>query len=119
MREIEIKLRVNNLEELEKKLINSGLVISKEIVQHDVIYSNVNDTYSFDESYEGCIILRIRKENGNSIINLKKQRSGEMDNTEYGTEVKDGKAIHDILLLLGWEPGVGVKKIRQKGKLGE
>ena len=119
MREIEIKLRANNLEELEKKLKDSGLVISEEIKQHDVIYSNVNDTHNFDESYEGCIILRIRKENGNSIINLKQQHSGEMDNTEYETEVKDGKAMHDILLLLGWTPGVKVKKTRKKGKLGE
>ena len=119
MREIEIKLRVDNLEELEKKLTDSGLVISKEIAQHDVIYSNTKDTHSFVESYEGCIILRIRKENGVSIINLKKQRSYEMDNIEYETEVKDGEAIHNILLLLGWTPEVEVKKVRKKGKLKE
>src|SRR3989344_4720175 len=119
MREIEIKLRVQNLEELEKKLTDSGLVISKEITQHDVIYSHINDTHGFDESYEGCIISRIRKENGTSIINLKQQRSGEMDNTEYETEVKDGDEMHNILLLLGWKPEVEVKKVRKKGKLGE
>ena len=118
MREIEVKLRVNNLEELEQQLKDVGLTISKEIVQHDVIYSNANDTHSFIESYEGCNILRIRNENGVSIMNLKQQRSGEMDNIEYETEVKDGDAMHNILLLLGWKPEVEVKKVRKKGKLG-
>ena len=119
MREIEIKLRVNSLEELEKKLTDNGLVISKEMVQHDVIYSKVNDTRDFMDSYEGCISIRIRNEDGKAKFTLKQQKSNEMDNLEYETEVKDPKAIHQILLTLGWKPEVEVKKIRKKGKLGE
>jgi len=119
MREIEIKLRVNNLDELEKKLTDNGLVISKEITQYDVIYSNINDTHSFNESYEGCIIIRIRNQDGASILNLKKQLSGEMDNLEYETKVEDVESMHQILLALGWKPEVEVKKVRKKGNLGE
>src|SRR3989344_8680458 len=119
MREIEIKLKVDNLEELEKKLADKGLVISKEINQHDIVYSRIDDTHDYTESYEGCIIVRIRNQDGVSILNLKKQLSGEMDNIEYETEVRDGEALHQILLTLGWKPTVEVKKIRKKGKLGE
>ena len=118
MREIEIKLKVDNLEELEKKLADKGLVISKEINQHDIVYSRIDDTHEYTESYEGCIIVRIRNQNGVSILNLKKQLSGEMDNLEYETKVEDGEAMHRILLTLGWKPEVEVKKVRKKGKLG-
>ena len=118
MREIEIKLKVDNLEELEKKLADKGLVISKEINQHDIVYSRIDDTHEYTESYEGCIIVRIRNQDGVSILNLKKQLSGEMDNLEYETKVEDGEAMHRILLTLGWKPEVEVKKVRKKGKLG-
>ena len=117
MREIEIKLRVNNLDELEKKLIDSGLVISKEIKQHDVIYSRVGDTHDYIEDYEGHIAVRIRNQEGVSILTIKQQRSNELDNIEYETIVEDGETMHQILLLLGWKPEVEVKKIRKKGKL--
>lgn len=118
MREIEIKLRVNNLEELEKKLTDAGLVISKEITQHDIVYSRIDDTHEYTESYEGCIIVRIRNQDGKIILNLKKQLSGEMDNLEYETKVEDEEAMHQILFSLGWKPAVEVKKVRRKGKLG-
>lgn len=118
MREIEIKLRVNNLKELEKKLTEKGLVISKEISQHDVIYSN-NGVEIFNSMKEGDNIIRIRRQDGEAILNLKQQKSGEMDNLEYETQVVDPEAMNEILLKLGWKPVVEVKKIRKRGKLGE
>ncbi len=118
MREIEIKLRVDNLDELEEKLTDSGLVISKEITQHDVIYSK-NGSSIFTSFREGDVVIRIRKQDGVAILNLKQQKSGEMDNLEYETEVVDADATHQILLKLGWAPEVEVKKVRKKGKLGE
>lgn len=50
---------------------------------------------------------------------LKQQRSGEIDNIEYETEIQDPDATHKILFTLGYEPEVEVKKMRRKGKLGE
>lgn len=118
MREIEIKLKVNNLEELEKKLIESGLVISKEITQHDVIYSHGSDPFT-DRSKEGHTVIRIRKQDGVSILTLKCQKSGELDCLEYESEVKDSDQVHEMLRILGWKPEIEVKKIRNKGRLGE
>jgi len=118
MREIEIKLRVDDLEGLEKKLTANGLVISKEVTQHDVIYSN-NGSRIFASAKEGDVIIRIRQQDGFAILNLKQQKSGEMDNLEYETTVEDGEAMHQILLKLGWKPEIEVKKVRKKGKIGE
>lgn len=118
MREIEIKLRVNNLEELEKKLTESGLVISKEVAQHDVVYSQ-NDPSIFTTPREGLLVMRIRNENGVAKVTLKRQRTHELDNDEYETKVEDGQVMHNILLTLGWKPEVEVKKTRKKGKLQE
>lgn len=119
MREIEIKLRVKNLEDIEKKLIESGLHIDKEISQHDTIYTNVKEYGGFENTKTGNIVLRIRKEGNDSKVTLKQQRTNEMDNIEYETEVKDPNEIHQMFLLLGWIPEVEVKKVRKKGKLGE
>lgn len=118
MREIEIKLRVNNLEELEKKLAASGLVISKEVAQHDVVYSQ-SDPSIFTTPREGLLVMRIRNEDDIAKVTLKRQRTHELDNDEYETKVEDGEVMHQILLALGWKPEVEVKKTRKKGKLGD
>lgn len=119
MREIEIKLRVDNLDELENKLTESGLVISKEITQHDVIYAPGDNMDIFSEVKEGNIVIRIRDENGVSKLTLKQQRRHGLDKTEFETKVEDREMIHQMLLVLGWKPAVEVKKKRKKGKLGE
>ncbi len=104
---------------MEKKLEDSGLVISKEVKQYDVIYIPANKPNIFSETKEGNIVLRIRRENDSTTLNLKKQKSYEMDNIEYETKINDPEAMQQILLLLGWKPEVEVKKTRKKGKLGE
>lgn len=119
MREIEIKLKVNNLDELEKKLKEQGCVFFEAISQHDVIYSLNNIQNEFSKSKEGDIIIRIRRQNNIAELNLKKQLSYEMDNTEFETEIKDPEAVHQMLTILGWKQEVEVKKIRKKGKIGE
>ena len=118
MREIEIKLRVRDLDDLEKKLKTKGCSISESISQHDVIYSLKSSTEEFENSKEGDIIIRIRHLRDSAQLNLKQQKSGEMDNLEYETEVKDPEEMHKILLTLGWSPIIEEKKLRRKGKLG-
>ena len=119
MREIEIKLKVEDLKALEEKLVANGLVLSKDIIQIDTIYSKVGDARHFNEAYEGCISLRIRKEEGSiAKITLKQQKSNEMDNLEYETKIEDPIIMDNILQLMGWKPEVEVEKIRKKGKFG-
>ena len=118
MREIEIKLRVGDLGTVEQKLKERGCVLSAPIRQEDVIYSRGGSTEEFEHAKEGDVIMRIRRMEGTAQFNLKQQRSSEMDNLEYETEVQDPEAIHAILLAIGYEPEVEVKKVRKKGKLG-
>ena len=119
MREIEIKLRVKSLEDVEQKLASKGCVLSEPISQHNVIYSLKNSTEEFESAKEGDIIIRIRHLTDHAQLNLKQQCSGEMDNLEYETGINNPGETHKILQTLGWHPVVEVKKIRRKGKLGE
>ena len=119
MREIEIKLRVKNLEEIEQKLKEKGCVISEPISQHDTIYSLKGSRNEFESASEGDVIIRIRKLKNTAQLNLKQQRSSEGDNLEYETEVKDPEEVHNMLTVLNWYPAIEVKKTRKKGKLRE
>jgi len=119
MREIEVKLKIKNFEDLENKLKEKGCVLSDPISQHDVIYSLKSSTEEFESSKAGDIIIRIRHLKDKAELNLKQQCSSEMDNLEYETEVKDPEEMNKILLTLGYSPIVEVKKTRRKGKLGE
>ncbi|MDZ4206096.1 MAG: class IV adenylate cyclase, partial [Patescibacteria group bacterium] len=118
MREIEIKLKVKSLKDVERKLALKGCILSEPISQHDVIYSLKNSTEEFESAKEGDIIIRIRHLKDTVQLNLKQQCSGEMDNLEYETEVKDPREMDRILRALGWNPIVEVNKIRRTGKLG-
>ncbi len=118
MREVEIKIKVENLEELEKKLIAKGLTISKEVFQHDVVYSRNNESVA-SKSKEGHTVIRIRKQDRVSTLTLKYQKSGELDCLEYESVVENPDQVHEMLRILGWNPEIEVKKLRKKGKLGE
>jgi len=119
MREIEIKLKVNNFEKLEKNLLEKGCLLSEPIIQHDVVYSLNNSTKEFESAGEKDVIIRLRYLKDKTVLTLKKQCSRELDNLEYETEVKEPDQMHKVLFILGWKPIVEVKKIRRKGKLGE
>ena len=119
MREIEIKLKAKNFEKLEEKLKERECILSEPISQHDVIYSQKSSKEEFESAKKGDIIVRIRYLKDKAQLNLKQQRSNEMDNLEYETEIKNPKETHKILEILGWHPVVEVKKVRRKGKFGE
>lgn len=119
MREIEIKLKAKNFENLEKSLKDKGVLLSQPISQHDVIYTLNNSTKEFESAGAKDIVIRIRYLKDRAILTLKKQCSRELDNLEYETEVKEPDQMHNVLIILGWKPIVEVKKIRRKGTLGE
>ncbi len=118
MREIEIKLRIKNLKELEARLAAANCRLT-EVHQEDVIYSLHGSENEWREAKEGDIIVRIRRENNRSLFTLKRQQTNEMDNTELETEVSDPNALHEALLLMGYVPQVEVKKNRKEGKYEE
>src|SRR3989344_8878427 len=119
MREIEIKIKVKNLKAVEQRLLAKGAKISEPIEQRDVIYSSKEMVERFEVSKEGDLITRIRRLKNKTILTLKQQRSNEMDNLEYETEISDPEAMHQILLALGQKPVVKVSKQRRTCKLAD
>lgn len=117
MREIEIKLKVNNLKDVEEGLNERGCVLSAPVFQRDVVYSKKGSVSEWESPKEGDITIRIRYLESAAELNCKQQRSMEMDSIEYETEIKDPKAMHSILFTLGYRPEVEVKKMRRKGKI--
>jgi adenylate cyclase class 2 len=119
MREIEIKFKVKDFKTLENDLIQQGCIFSNPINQHDITYSQRNSSLDYNCAKEGDVILRIRRQDGKSEFNIKKQCSGESDNIEHETHIDDPDEMDKILRLLDWVPQVGVKKMRKKGKWDE
>lgn len=118
MREIEVKLRVKDLDVLTKKLAERGCKLSAPIRQRDVVYTNKDASGNFAGAKEGDVIIRIRHMDHVTELNMKIQRTHELDNSEYETEVSDSDAVHYMLLALGWKVEVEVKKVRRHGSLG-
>ena len=102
MREIEIKIKVNSLDDIEEKLKQQGCVFSEPIFQHDVVYSSAQNTESYDKiGGVGYVAIRIRYQDNKATLTLKKQQSHEMDNLEYESELENPKDVHEMLLILG------------------
>lgn len=118
MREIEVKLRVKDLDALTKKLAERGCELSAPIRQRDVVYTNKDVSGNLEGAKEGDVIIRIRHLGHAAELNMKIQRTHELDNSEYETEVSDPDATHHMLLALGYRPEVEVKKVRRHGRLG-
>jgi adenylate cyclase class 2 len=62
---------------------------------------------------EGTTVLRIRVEDGGSVLNVKKHRSSELDCIEHEVAIADGEAMTNILTTLGYIQVVQVNKTRQ------
>lgn len=113
MREIELKFKVENLDEFVKKLENLGCEISSCISQADTIYvENLDNT----ESVAGSLWLRVRKLNEKVELNLKKQSSKKSESQEIEFEVSDYEKANDFLKALGYKEWVRVNKKRRYSK---
>lgn len=113
MREIELKFAVDNLDDFVHKLESLGCSISETINQNDTIYvENLNNT----ESTEGSVWLRVRKLNGKTELNYKKQSSKKSESQEIEFGVDDYEKANDFLKALGFKEWVRVNKKRRYSK---
>ncbi|MDO8571142.1 MAG: class IV adenylate cyclase [bacterium] len=111
MREVEVKAKVENLSELETKLVALGCTFSEPLHQDDHIYNKKGD--SLGAQYRGMVVLRIRNQNGVYIVTLKQQQENEKDNIEREVVIDDSAAMNDILAIIGYEETMHVKKVRR------
>lgn len=113
MREIELKFKVEDMNDLLDKLKNMGCEISKILSQNDTIYvSDLNQV----ESVEGSIWLRVRKEKEKVELNLKKQSAKIQESTEIEFEVSSYEKANQLLETLGYQKWVVVNKKRRYSK---
>lgn len=113
MYEVEVKARLKDRTEVQKKLEALGCTFSEELYQIDDIYTP--DSGIFPPPM-GVGVLRIRNQNGKFIFTLKINQSGRQDCIEHELEISQKEEMEKIILLLGYKLDVTVDKTRIKTK---
>jgi adenylate cyclase class 2 len=115
MIEIEVKMRIDNMEEIEKKLNGLGAIFTG--VEHHV------DTY-YNAPYRDFSLtdeaLRIRRGEVN-LLTYKGPKFDEESKSRKEIEIRidDPSRMDEMMLALGYERGGSVVKKRRKYKIGE
>ena len=108
MKEIEVKIKIDNVEPIIKKLAELGCQISEPVVQEDIIFNEKKP------GSEGKIFLRVRKTRNKILFTLKMNVSDELDCIEKEIEINNSESMKDIIELLGYSEYTRVKKKRIK-----
>ncbi len=112
MKEIEVKAYLKDREAVTKKLRELGCVLSEPIRQIDSVYSKTSSTTS-DYNSANEHFLRIRKSsNGKVLFTVKEKMKQHMASKEFETEVRDGEALEQAVLLMGYSVANGLDKTR-------
>jgi adenylate cyclase class 2 len=116
MREVEIKVKLNDIKKLETKLIEKGVVLGDSIKQHDVVFGEPGAV----DNHLNANWLRIRTENDSKVyFTLKRSIEGHLDSIEHEVVVDDSVELENIIKNLGFELYSDLTKIRRKAKIGE
>lgn len=115
-REIEVKARVKNFDQIIAKLKELGAEFLEPIIQDDQIF--VEKNYGdFVKMHLGANILRIRTVNNEkSFFTLKQSIKNELDCIEKQTEITKPKEMYDAIIMMGYTNIVNIYKTRQKVK---
>ena len=116
MYEVEVKARLNNREEVLKKLESMGCVWGEELHQIDDIFSKDSEISSYAKDRP---VLRIRDENGKFVFTLKMDQSSKQDCIEHELEIGNKFEMEKILNILGFQTEVTVDKVRIKTKYND
>src|SRR3989338_8596285 len=111
-KEIEVKAKIGNLEEITKKLIALGCILSGPVTQNDKTFVNANYG-EYDKFQRGKNILRIRESNGKFLFTVKQPQSNELDAIEYETEISSSEEFEKALILMEYKPIVEIEKITE------
>ncbi len=116
MREIEIKCRVTNPEQLLQKLHGRGIALGEKLTQHDVVYA----PHGVAEGDSGVSWLRIRTQNDtHHVLTLKQTLSTNGDSLEHELNISDPVEMTAIIKQMGYELFSDIVKIRRKGHVGD
>ncbi len=114
MREIEIKLRSPNIEEVIAKLEKLGCIISIPKTQKDINFVHVDDVRWFESNGGDWVYPRLRIQDGKLLIfTVKKPVQNEMDCLEYEISIDSEMDLRGMMKLFGYKEGVTVVKTRK------
>jgi adenylate cyclase class 2 len=116
MREIEIKARVRNKQQVLEALATLDTELAQPKKQHDVVYSRPGAI----DNGRGENWLRVRTEDDARVIfTLKRSVTGELDSIEHETAVQNEQELTAIIGYLGYELFSDLTKIRQTARSGD
>ena len=116
MYEVEVKARLQNREEVIKKLEALGCKWSEELHQIDHVF--IEDGLPFPPPLFSNV-LRVRKQNDTYFFTLKIPQETRQDCIEREMEIKDGPMMMEILKLMKWQEVPTVDKKRIKTNVGD
>ncbi len=116
MKEVEIKIQINNVEEVVKNLQNQGCEFSSPIIQRDVVYIPVSEPTVPVPA--GTNVLRIRHQGDKTIFTLKRSDVGNhLSKLEHELEISNAEQMAEIIKLLGFKMIADTTKTRRKCKI--
>lgn len=119
MKEVEVKVKLKNKDEVIEKLKALGCVLSRK-VQNDVVFFP-NDIKDLSTRLTGRNFLRIREQIKDGvtkyIFTLKQPQLNDFDCIEYETEISDPENLARALKLMGYYEFTRVNKVRDTGKV--
>jgi predicted adenylyl cyclase CyaB len=117
--EIEAKLKVDSLQEIEKRLERLNAEFVEEQYQSDTHFDDADDTLMNSDS---CLRLRHQKANDKTkyFITFKgaKEQSSYKKRIEIETSISDGDSMEKLLIALGYKKKMLIEKKRRLYKYG-
>lgn len=120
MREIEIKVRVANLEHVVTSLTKAGITLSVPKEQHDVVYCLPGA--KGNEGDPNINWLRIRTQDKSKVFFTLKRSAvsgSSLDSIEHETVVTKGEELETMLRYMGYIVYSDLLKIRRTGHVGD
>lgn len=118
VKEIEVKARVQNVDELLRKIEELGVTFGSTLTQYDRVFLPNGTTIK--EITAGVSALRIRIENGSkTIFTLKQRQNVELSAIEAEVEIVDGESLPALIQLLGYYEVLSIHKKRRKAEYKE
>ncbi len=115
--EIEVKVKVDNLEDAKKKLLNLGTKFEAPKKQIDDYYKLKGREKETQKS--GSYLLRIRRENNDSFFTMKVLTGKQGIWEEYETKISNPDDMKKILEKMGFVKVISKIKTRERGTFGD
>jgi adenylate cyclase class 2 len=114
--EIEVKYRVEDVDDLLRALEKRGIRLSAPVRQDDQAYAPAS--WGLDDSRIGVTFARLRMQAGRCVFTTKTPVDNVLACREFETDVTDREQMHAAILAMGYRPTVRVVKTRRTAQVG-